>query len=144
MARSTTKAAPPRKHIADKEPTALHEGFVEWLKKETGYDADPKSVQLACVLRMDYQRSEENQARLASNKTAREQAETERQQAREARAAKAKEKEAAKASKTTASKSTASKTTASKTATAPAKKAAPARRRAAKKTSTPASGESFE
>lgn len=51
-------------------PTDLHKAFAEWLKIETGVDVDLKTVQLACSMRMDFQRSEENQKDLAKRKQA--------------------------------------------------------------------------
>lgn len=50
------------------EPTDLHRNFAAWIKRETGVDVDLKSVQLACTLRMDFQRSEDNQTELANRK----------------------------------------------------------------------------
>lgn len=52
------------------EPTDLHKNFAEWLKVNTGVDVDLKTVQLACSMRMDFQRSEDNQADLAARKAA--------------------------------------------------------------------------
>jgi membrane protein involved in colicin uptake len=137
MATSKTKAAPPLKHIADKEPTALHEEFVAWLKTNTGVDCDLKSVQLATVLRMEFQRSEQNQKRLAASKKAKADADA----AREARRA-----ERAAGKKTAAAPTKKAAAPAAKKATgAPATKkaAAPVRRRAAKK-ATAGATESFE
>jgi hypothetical protein len=52
------------------EPTDLHRNFAKWLKDNTGVDVDLKTVQLACAMRMDFQRSEDNQADLAARKAA--------------------------------------------------------------------------
>ncbi|WP_327698858.1 hypothetical protein [Streptomyces sp. NBC_00459] len=51
-------------------PTELHKRFAEWIEIETGFKPDMKSVQLACALRMDFQRSDENQSSLADRKAA--------------------------------------------------------------------------
>lgn len=125
-------------------PTRMQE-YVEWLERETGYAVDARSVYLSSSLRGTFQKSDENQERIAARKVeieqqaaAREQRKVEREQRkveREAeRARKAEEREAAKAraaeEKTEApAKKTASKPAAGKKAPA---KAAPTRRRPAK------------
>jgi len=50
------------------EPTALHKAFAAWIEAQTGYKPDLKTVQIACALRMDFQRSEENQDSLKARK----------------------------------------------------------------------------
>lgn len=55
---------------AASEPTDLHRNFAAWLKEQTGVDVDLKTVQLACSMRMDFQKSEENQDHLADRKQA--------------------------------------------------------------------------
>lgn len=142
MATRTKAATPERSALVEKEPTDLHTGFVEYIAEQTGYDADLKSVQLATILRMDYQRSEANQSRLASSRTAREEAEAAREQARAEREAKREAKAKADAEKAAAKKEADAKAKsapaakkaapAKKAAAAPAKKAAPRRRAAAK------------
>jgi hypothetical protein len=67
----------------EKEPTPLQEHFAEWIQDKTGYepnDADDfaTGVQLATALRMEFQRSPENQARLEERRAAAEQAAEER------------------------------------------------------------------
>ena len=52
------------------EPTELHKRFAEWIEKETGVKPDLKTVQLAVALRMDFQRSDNNQASLTDRKAA--------------------------------------------------------------------------
>lgn len=52
------------------EPTELHKRFAEWIEKETGVKPDLKTVQLAVALRMDFQRSDNNQSSLAERKAA--------------------------------------------------------------------------
>src|SRR3546814_18949079 len=72
--------------LVDKDPTELHERFADWLVEKTGYeDIDQKSVQLACALRIDFQRSPENQELLAEKRTNAEKREQEREERREAR-----------------------------------------------------------
>lgn len=53
---------------AASEPTELHKRFAEWIEKETGVKPDLKTVQLAVAMRMDFQRSEANQASLTDRK----------------------------------------------------------------------------
>lgn len=55
---------------AASEPTELHKNFAEWIKEQTGYEPDLKTVQIVCAMRMDFQRSEENQQHLADRKAA--------------------------------------------------------------------------
>lgn len=55
---------------AQSEPTQLHKDFAQWIYEETGIRPDLKSVQLACALRMDYQRSDANQTALKAKKQA--------------------------------------------------------------------------
>ncbi|MGO4428964.1 hypothetical protein AB4Z54_62105, partial [Streptomyces sp. MCAF7] len=55
---------------AQSEPTDLHKNFAEWIKEQTGYEPDLKTVQIVCAMRMDFQRSEENQADLKARKQA--------------------------------------------------------------------------
>jgi hypothetical protein len=50
------------------EPTELHKQFADWLKEKTGVDVDLKTVQLVTTMRMDFQKSEENQTALAARK----------------------------------------------------------------------------
>lgn len=56
--------------IAAKAPTQLHKDFAEWIYIQTGVKVDLKAVQLASVLRMDFQASPENQKNLAERKAA--------------------------------------------------------------------------
>lgn len=55
---------------AASEPTELHKAFAAWLEEQTGVKVDLKTVQLATTMRMDFQRSDENQAHLAERKAA--------------------------------------------------------------------------
>lgn len=50
------------------EPTELHKRFADWLKEQTGVDVDLKTVQLVTTLRMDFQKSDDNQTALAERK----------------------------------------------------------------------------
>lgn len=62
-----------KKSFADRaatEPTELHKQFAAWLKERTGVEVDLKTVQLVTTLRMDFQRSEENQTALKDRKAA--------------------------------------------------------------------------
>jgi hypothetical protein len=56
--------------LAAKAPTQLHKDFAEWIFIQTGVRPDLKTVQLVTVLRMDFQASPENQAKLAERKAA--------------------------------------------------------------------------
>ncbi len=132
-----TKA--PRAAMLEKAPTALHEDFKTWLEKETGAkDLDIKAIQLATVLRGDFQKSDYNQKRLEERRKAIETEAAAREQRAKDRAAKTAEKEKAKADRAanpTAKKAAAKKTAPAAKKAAPAKKAAAGgpRRRAAKK-----------
>lgn len=55
---------------AKTDPTALHTAFAAWIKENTGYEPDLKTVQIVCAMRMDFQRSEENQTSLKTRKEA--------------------------------------------------------------------------
>lgn len=117
----------PRQDLADKEPTQLHQDFADYIQEQTGIEVDVKAVQLATILRMDFQRSETNQARLQASKAAREAAAQARADKRAAREAAKTEKASTSTKKAAApAKKTATAGKAS-TAKAPAKKA-PARR----------------
>lgn len=61
----TKKATPPRAAYAAKEPTELIIQFCRYLTEQTGYEVDPLSVYLGSALRGDFQKSPENQSRLA-------------------------------------------------------------------------------
>lgn len=49
-------------------PTELHLRFQQWIKAETGIDADLETIKLAVIFRMDFQASPANQAVLADRK----------------------------------------------------------------------------
>lgn len=66
----TVKYDYPMQQYLDREPTKVHQNFVAWVKEQTGYDADPKTVQLAFVLRINFQKSEFNQEDLGNRRAA--------------------------------------------------------------------------
>lgn len=149
--RVAKKGEPQHASYAEKAiPTRMQE-YVEWLERETGYAVDARSVYLGSALRGTFQKSDENQERIAARAqeiqdqaAAREQAKIDRAAAKEQREAERAEKaaarEAAKAAKAAEPKEAPAKKAAAKPATgkkAPAKAAAkPAttRRRPAKPT----------
>jgi len=59
------KPTPPRAAYAAKEPTELIMQFCHYLTEQTGYEVDPLSVYLGSALRGEFQKSPENQRRLA-------------------------------------------------------------------------------
>lgn len=122
--KAKAKKTAERADLVEKEPTQLHSDFTAYIQEQTGYEADEKSVQLATILRMDFQKSDANQARLQAAKSAREQVAQERAERAEARKAAKAEKTEAKSAK----KSTAKAPEKKAAGKAPAKKA-PARRK---------------
>lgn len=57
----------------EKAPTALHERFADWILEKTGYEPTDEeefrtAVSLSTALRMEHQRSPENQEVLAENR----------------------------------------------------------------------------
>lgn len=56
-----SKTTPPLARYTEKEPTELQTRFTAWIEEKTGYKPDAKSVALSVALRMEFQRSEENQ-----------------------------------------------------------------------------------
>lgn len=67
----------------DKAPTPLQEHFAEWIQDKTGYEPNDvedfaTGVQLATALRMEFQRSPENQQRLEERRAAAEEKAEER------------------------------------------------------------------
>lgn len=55
-------------YLMDKEPTQLHLNYQAWLKETTGVELDLKTIQVVCVTRMAFQRSEANQSELKDRK----------------------------------------------------------------------------
>ena len=93
-ARKTTQTptAPQFAHYAEKEATPTMQAYADWLTRETGYAVDVQSVVLASWLRGEFQKSEDNQRRMADAATAREQAKAERALRQAEREATAKER----------------------------------------------------
>jgi len=62
---------PGKKTFAERaaaEPTELHKAFAKWIEEKTGVTPDLKTVQLVTTMRMDFQRSDENQKALTERK----------------------------------------------------------------------------
>ncbi|AVP41398.1 hypothetical protein SEA_YARA_64 [Streptomyces phage Yara] len=103
----TEEDGPQFAHLVDKEPTDLHKRFAAWLVENTGLDEDEidlKSVQLACSLRIEFQRSPENQANLEARREAAEKAVEARALKAQERAEKREQAERDKAAKAAAAK----------------------------------------
>lgn len=113
----------PLAHLVEKDITPKMQTFADWLRDQTGYDVDDRSVALAGTQRMLFQKSEENQEALAKQRAASEAAKAAREQARENKAAAKAEPKAKPAPKAPAGKTAA--------AAKAAPKPAPRRRRAA-------------
>lgn len=151
--RIATKGEPKLANYAGKNvPTRIQE-YAEWLEKETGYAVDLRSVYLGSALRGTFQKSDENQERIASRadeivaeRAAREEARVQRAANKEARAqeraAKAEADKVAKAEKAAADKVAKAEAAEAKKAAAAAKaaapKAAPAKKAPAKPAAKPA------
>lgn len=104
---ANTEEAPQYAHLVDKEPTDLHKRFADWLVENTGLsedEVDLKTVQLACSLRIPFQKSPENQASLESARAAAEDRIEERAAKAEERAAKREQAAIDKAAKQAAAK----------------------------------------
>lgn len=91
----------------DREPTAIHRQFSEWLMDKTGYDPSEHSaeeawieaIKLGALHRGDFQRSPENRSARDERAKSRKDALEERRAANEQRKADKKEREAARAAK---------------------------------------------
>jgi hypothetical protein len=70
QAKPDAEAKHPYAYLMDKEPTQLHLNYQAWLKETTGVELDLKTIQVVCVTRMAFQRSEANQKELQSRKQA--------------------------------------------------------------------------
>lgn len=68
MSENTAKTAKTFVERAAAEPTELHKAFAKWIEEQTGFTPDLKTVQLVTTMRMDFQKSEENQAALKDRK----------------------------------------------------------------------------
>lgn len=95
--KTQTPTAPRFANYAEKEATPTMQAYADWLTRETGYAVDVQSVVLASWLRGEFQKSEENQRRIAEATNAREQAKQERAERKAEREQKAKERAAKKA-----------------------------------------------
>lgn len=111
------------KAYGEKEPTALHEAFAEWLTAKTGVKVDLKSVSLATVLHGQFQGSPENKARRAEAEEAAKAAVAAK------KAAAAEKKAAAPAKKVAAKKTAAPAKKATVVSGGTAKKATPAKKK---------------
>jgi hypothetical protein len=138
--RVKTKGEAPKANLLEKDISGITVPFTDYIESVTGYRPNERDVQLASVLRREFQNSEGNQARLAeaaqrkiTDAEAREQRKLDREAAKEQReidrAAKAEEREAAKAAKAAEPKP---EKPAAKAKAAPAAKAKPAAKVAAK------------
>lgn len=55
-------------YLADKAPTTLHTEMAAWMTEQTGVKITAKQAQIVAVLRLEFQRSPENQAMLAARR----------------------------------------------------------------------------
>lgn len=85
---SNTNAAP-QANRTTKAITPVMQDFLAYIEQQTGYKADPMSVQLGGLLRGEFQKSEGNQKRIAAQSEAVAKANAERAERAAARAAKA-------------------------------------------------------
>jgi hypothetical protein len=69
MSENTSKTAKTFAERAATEPTELHKAFAKWIEEQTGFAPDLKTVQLVTTMRMDFQRSDENQTALKTRKS---------------------------------------------------------------------------
>ncbi|UYL85336.1 hypothetical protein SEA_HAGER_43 [Microbacterium phage Hager] len=122
--RVAKKGEPPRANYAEKAIPTVIQNFVDYLTEQTGYEVDPRSVYLGSALRGEFQKSPENQKRIADRQAEIEREAEERAKRAEERAAKKAEREAAAAEKAAAAKEAKSAPKAAATKAAPAKTAA--------------------
>lgn len=97
VSKAATKPAPapepevdedefPLAHLLDKDPSEVHNRFVEWINDQTGEDvADPKTVQLVISQWQKFQKTPEQQAYTAERKAESAKNAEAREAAREAR-----------------------------------------------------------
>ena len=139
--RKKTANEPEEARLLEAEPTDMQELFAEWIEQQTGYKVDVRSTILASLLRAKFQKSPENQQRLADNKARREQEAIDREQRKQERAERREAKIAA-AAEREANREVKSKEKAEKPKPAAKKtaepKAKPAAKTPAKKTAAPA------
>lgn len=63
----------PFAYLVDKAPTSLHENYAAWLQEQTGMELserDIKMIQMVCVTRNAFQKSDANQSDLSARKQA--------------------------------------------------------------------------
>lgn len=77
MSENTATTAKTFAERAASDPTDLHKAFAEWLTEKTGVKVDLKTVQLVTTMRMDFQKSDENQSALKERKANAEKAKVE-------------------------------------------------------------------
>jgi len=77
----------PQAHRTTKAITPVMQDFLAYIEQQTGYKADPMSVQLGGLLRGEFQKSEGNQKRIAAQSEAVAKANAERAERTAARAA---------------------------------------------------------
>ncbi|QPL15056.1 hypothetical protein SEA_HAUNTER_42 [Microbacterium phage Haunter] len=135
--RVAKKGEPPRANYAEKAVPSVIQNFAEYLTEQTGYEVDLRSVYLGSALRGEFQKSPENQKRIADRAAEIEREREERAAKAEERAAKKAEREAAAKEKAAAAKEAKSAPKAS-TAKAPAAKTAAAKKAPAKAAATKA------
>jgi hypothetical protein len=133
--RSLKPGEPHFANYAEKDVPPVIQEFVDWLKKETGAKIDAKSVYLGSALRGTFQKSDENQKRIAARKKELEQERLDAEKRREERAAAKVERDAAKAARAAEPKvaKTPAKSTAKSTSKTTAERKAPATKASAKK-----------
>lgn len=132
----------------EKEPTPTQELACEWMSERTGYDLDPKTVQITLSLYGRFQKSEENREHLAERKRrSQEAAEAREERASERQAAK---KAAAPTQRRSSRRAAAEESEEQESAPAPARRAtrgnvaAPARKSAARGRRRPAPAQDDE
>lgn len=135
--RVAKKGEPPRANYAEKAVPTVIQNFADYLTEQTGYEVDLRSVYLGSALRGEFQKSPENQKRIADRAAEIEREREERAAKAEERAAKKAEREAAAKEKAAAAKEAKSAPKAS-TAKAPAAKTAATKKAPAKAAATKA------
>ncbi|WNM69117.1 hypothetical protein SEA_MORTYSMITH_40 [Microbacterium phage MortySmith] len=135
--RVAKKGEPPRANYAEKAVPTVIQNFADYLTEQTGYEVDLRSVYLGSALRGEFQKSPENQKRIADRAAEIEREREERAAKAEERAAKKAEREAAAKEKAAAAKEAKSAPKAS-TAKAPAAKTAAPKKAPAKAAATKA------
>lgn len=68
MAKASKAVVAPLAEYIEKEPTRLMTDFKEWVEEKTGYEVDETTLYLGWHLRLIFQASDENKAKLAARK----------------------------------------------------------------------------